>query len=113
MLLRSNTLQLERVSGIVVTLVLTILFYLAGDFVIRKYDPFQTWDGWDDPELAEKMRNAKAVKRKHGRIDLFVLSSSLALQTDVRKWLDASNGEIIPYNGALGGQRPQAARVLF
>lgn len=108
----SETLRLDP-RKLLPTILLTAVFFALVDTALRFSDPLKTYGGWENPYVEFKIDRARKIRDRHGRIDVMLFSSSIGLQTEVSLWQEACGGDVICYNAAIGGSRPQWSRFLF
>lgn len=94
-------------------LLLTVGLFVGVDSITRSIDPMKLYGGWENPHIQYKYEFAKKLHKKHGRLDVMLISTSIGLQTDVDEWQEATGNQVICYNAAMGGQKPQWAQFMF
>lgn len=108
-----STLSLRHWRGGLLALVVAGGVLVLIDALLSRRDPMRLYGGWENPHVDHKIRSAGKLAERYGRVDVLLLSSSIGLQTDVGRWQEAAADEIVCFNGAMGGQKPQWARFLF
>jgi hypothetical protein len=107
-----STLEID-LRKVLPPLLVTLVLFFAVDRVLQVLDPVKLYGGWENPYVQMQVDGARRWKKKHGRIDVMLLGSSIGTHIDVGRWQEATGDKVVCYNAAMGGQHPEWARFIF
>lgn len=95
----------------VVSLVTLSLTYLAIDILIRHWEPFELYNGWEHQQVDIKQTTYKKYVNKYKHVDVLIFGSSITMNLSAKRIAVKSKKYV--FNGGIGGLVPETASTIF
>lgn len=95
------------------TFALCVAIYYAVDTAVRVLFPIKNYDPWGVEHLGKQLDNLDAHYKRHGRIDVLAMGSSIGFHLDVGAWQRETSDTLVCYNFTFPAAYAENLSFLF